>query len=161
MKHLVLVIVLAAFSTSAFSEGMYQDDDELRLVRAVLVVIEDDVRDGCHSNPNALKVEAELILRRSGISLSESAHYRLSIAPFGGALKSAGGQSMGGCVATLRLELGRFAQVPEGHAALIIAYRDEVLWTGHTKSAMREALRTSVSELVSEIANEILKARGN
>jgi hypothetical protein len=47
MKHLVLVIALAAFSTPAFAEGSYQDEDELRLIRAVTVVIEDQVKDGC------------------------------------------------------------------------------------------------------------------
>ncbi len=87
MKHLALIIALAAFSTSAFAEGSYQDADELRWVRTVRVSIEDGVKDGCLSNPNALKVEAELILRRSGISISESdslsGHYQLVISPFG------------------------------------------------------------------------------
>ena len=35
MKHLVLVIALAAFSTSAFAKGSYQDQNELRLIPAV------------------------------------------------------------------------------------------------------------------------------
>ena len=54
MKHLVLVVALAAFSTSAFAEGAYQNEDELRLVPAVSLVIEDGVEGGCLSNPNAL-----------------------------------------------------------------------------------------------------------
>ena len=87
MKRVALIIALAAFSTSAIAEGSYQDANELRLVRAVSVYVEDLVSDGCLSNPNALKVEAELILRRSGISISESdslsGHYQLVISPFG------------------------------------------------------------------------------
>ena len=75
MKYLVLVIVLAAFSTSAFAEGYYKNVNELRLVRAISVYTEDQVKDGCLSNPNILKVEAEPILRRSGISLSQSDPY--------------------------------------------------------------------------------------
>ena len=60
----------------------------------------------------------------------------------------------------LRVELWRFVQAPEGHAALIIAYRDSYLLTGGTKAGMQETLRTKVSEFVSDLANEILKAQG-
>ena len=160
MKHLVLVVALAAFSTSAFAKGSYQDENELRLVRAVLVVIEDGVKDGCLSNPNALKVEAELILRRSGISLSKSdPYYSLVIRPYGWEIKSEGGQPIG-CVVVLDINLWRSTRVPEGHAALITAYRKNGLISG-SKSWIQENLRTSVSEIVSDLANEILKARGN
>ena len=68
-KPLTLIVALAAFSTPAFAEGAYQDEAELRLVPAVSLIITDKVSDGCLSNPNALKVEAELILRRSGIRI--------------------------------------------------------------------------------------------
>ncbi len=49
MKHLVIVIALAAFSTSAFAEGSYQNDEELRLVREVHAAIDDGVTEGCLS----------------------------------------------------------------------------------------------------------------
>jgi hypothetical protein len=54
MKHLVLVVAFAAFSTSALAEGAYQNAAELRLVPAVSLIVEDDVEGGCLSNPNAL-----------------------------------------------------------------------------------------------------------
>jgi len=121
MKHLVLVIALVAFSTAAFAG--YQDVDELRLVRAVSVVIDDQVKDGCLSSPNALKVEAELILRRSGIRITESDLIpELRIRPFGWERKREGGQPSGRCVVVLAIELSRWARVPEGHLALIIAH---------------------------------------
>ena len=166
MKHLALVIALAAFSTSAFAEGTSsQNADELRLVRSISVYIEDHVRDGCLSNPNALKVEAELILRRSEISIAEhdppGQRYQLVIAPYGGGSKTEGGQGLGHCLVALRVELWRWARVPEGHAALVIAYRKSFLLTGYTKSRMQGELRTTVSEIISDLANEILKARGN
>ncbi len=47
MRPLVLVIALAAFSTSAFAEGAYQDENELRLIPAVSVLTEDGVKGGC------------------------------------------------------------------------------------------------------------------
>ena len=161
MKHFVLVIALATFSTSAFAEGAYQDENELRLVRAVSAFVHDQVIDGCLSNPNALKVEAELILRRSGIRLSKSdPYYRLQISPIGKELKSKSGQGLGSCVVAMQFKLWRVAQVPEGHPALIIAYENGVFLVG-SKSEMQEDLRTSVSEFVSDLANEILKAQGN
>ncbi len=159
MKHLALIIALAAFSTSAFAEGSYQDVDELRLVRAVSVTIRDQVKDGCLSSPNALKVEAELILRRSGISITDRkslSDYQLGVVPFGAELKP----PRGTCAVVLRVHLWRFARAPEGHSALIIAYENGTLLSGYTKSEMQENLRASVSKFVSDLANEILKAQG-
>jgi hypothetical protein len=164
MKPLALIVALVAFSTSAFAQGGYKHVDELRLVRSVLVyVIEDQVTDGCLSNPNALKVEAELILRRSGISVTatdlDPHHYKLGIMPVGWERKREGGQSLGSCSVQMHLEMWRFAKVPEGHEALTTAYETAVLLVGN-KDGMQERLRTEVSEIVSNLANEILKARG-
>ena len=64
MKHLVLVIVLAAFSPSAFAEGTIQIVAELRLVRAVSVAIVDNVKHGCLSNPNALRAPRKIPVAR-------------------------------------------------------------------------------------------------
>ena len=113
MKHLVLIIALAAFSTSAFAEGSYQNEAELRLVQNVSVQIGDEVRDGCLSNPNALKVEAELILRRSGISITEARDHALLITAIGWERKSTSGQGLGNCGARLDVELLRYLQVPD------------------------------------------------
>jgi len=163
MKHLVLIITLAAFSTSALAQ-YYQDERELRLVRAVSVyIIKDQVTDGCLSNPSALKVEAELILRRSGISVTATDlgphHYQLGIMPVGSERKLEGGQSLGSCSVKMHLEMWHFAKVPEGHEALITAYGAVVMLIGN-KAGMQERVRTTVSELVSDLANEILKVRG-
>ena len=158
MKRLVLVIALAAFSTCAFAEGSYQDEDELRLVRYINVYMGDHVTGGCLLNPNALKVEAELILRRSGITISDSAdrgpggYYQLSITASGFEHETCG------CAANLDVERKRISFAPEGHAILITACEHGSLATGYTKSAMQETLRTSASEFVSDLANEILKA---
>jgi hypothetical protein len=84
-----LVIVLAALRTPALAEGSYQHEPELNLVRTVAVTVEDHVRDGCLANPNVLQVEAELILRRSRISLvpqyipQQQGAFSLSIFAFG------------------------------------------------------------------------------
>ena len=164
MKSLVLIVALIAFSTSALAQ-YYQDERELRLVRAVSVyIIKDQVTDGCLPNPSALKVEAELILRRSGISVTatdlDPHHYQLGIMPVGWERKIEGGQSLGSCSVKMHLEMWRFAKVPEGHEALITAYGAVFMLIGN-KAGMQERLRTIVSEFVSKLANEILKAQGN
>ena len=85
----------------------------------------------------------------------------LEINPFGQELKTGSGQAKGSrCVVVLDLELWRTGLVPEGHVALITAYRKNGLISG-SKSWIQENLRTSVTEIVSDVANEILKARGN
>ena len=121
MKPLVLIIALAAFSTSAFAEGSYQNEAELRLVQNVSVGIIDLVKDGCLSNPNALKVEAELILRRSGISIGSTDH-ALLITALGWEEQFTSGQSLGNCAVRLDVELLRRVLVFEGHAAFIVVY---------------------------------------
>jgi hypothetical protein len=75
------LLCLLILRNSAHGEGAYQDEDELRLVGAINVYVDDQVTDGCLSQPNALKAEAELILRRSSISPT-GALARVSSWPF-------------------------------------------------------------------------------
>jgi hypothetical protein len=93
-----------------------------------------------------------------GLSKSDP-YYSLVISPYGWEIKSEGEQPLG-CVVVLNVNLWRFTRVPEGHAALITAYRKNGLISG-SKSWIQENLRTTVSVIVSDLANEILKARGN
>jgi hypothetical protein len=160
MKHLALIVALAAFSTSAFAEGGYQDGNELRLVRSVMVSVWDEVKDGCLSNPNALKVEAELILRRSDVGVSEEPlDYRLGITTSGWEIISSR-QPTGTCMAMVEVSLWRYAKVPEGHWAFVTAYTTTYLMLGSTKASTQETFHARVSEYVSDLANEILKAQG-
>jgi hypothetical protein len=161
MKHLALVIALAALSTSAFAEGAYQNEAELRLVQNVSVKILDEVKDGCLSNPNALKVEAELILRRSGVRVDgANVMSVLLISVIGWEMRTAN-QRLGKCVVHTNVDLYRLTQAPEGHETLAAAYRQYVPLAGATKLETQEETRASVSEVVSDLANEILKAQGN
>lgn len=146
-------------STSALAQWPH-NENELRLVSGISVLLSDEVKRGCLKNPNALKVEAELVLRRSGISVADSAPYYLVIAPLGWEMMR-GEQPTGECVVTMRLQLVRYEKVFQGHSAIILVYDKSYLLTGHSKSEMQERLRAQVSETVSDLANEILKARGH
>lgn len=159
MKRLALIIAVTVFSTRAFGEGAYHDEEELRSLRAVWVHVEDAVSDGCLPNPNALKVQAELVLRQSGIRVVESEQatgtHALIISPLGAE------HLPGKCVVAMDLQMFRYAELRDGRYAVLIAYEDSGIWYNHTKASMQEALRSQVSEFVSDLANEILKAQGN
>ncbi len=130
-------------------------------MRYIRVSIQDEVEDGCLSNPNTLKVEAELILRKSGFTVEDTPRqYELRILAQGWETKLSGGQATGTCMATLNVDLERFALVPEGHVAKTVAYHHGGLLFV-VKAKMQAQLRTWVSQIVSDLANEILKARGN
>ena len=77
----------------------------------------DTVRDGCLPHPNALKVEAELILRGSGIRVVEEwskTDHRLVIAPNGYTV-------LGLCVADLSLVLFRPEWLTDGTWGFVYA----------------------------------------
>jgi hypothetical protein len=160
MKPLAAILALTLFSTSAFAEGYFQSPNELNLVRKVFVSIDDQVTDGCLPNPGALKVEAELIFRRSGITVLDEPEfappndYALDLF----ALGWAHGQQ---CMAMLTLALYRWMRMESGkYYARVHAYDDSILLSG-PKHGMQDQLRAQVSTAISDLANEILKARGN
>ena len=162
MKHLALIVALVALSTSAFAQGQFADPPELRLVRGINVWVSDDVEDGCLRNPNSLEVEAELILRRSNISILKPTQmmtgFNLIISLLGYEITYGEGPS-GICVVSMDIVLYRFASVPEGHSVMAHSFSRGSLFTG-AKSAMQDRLRSYVSEHVSDLANRILKAQG-
>ena len=76
--------------------------DQLSKVDGVRVLVRADVRDGCLNNPDALKTEAELALRRSGIKFvdydaSHSLHMNVM-----------GYETTDGCVATIAMRVYRY-----------------------------------------------------
>jgi hypothetical protein len=146
---------------SAARSAGYQSADELKLVREVVVFLGDHVTDGCLAQPNVLKVEAELILRRSGITVVErvtgdpARTHLLTIEAFG--RQTEGSYD---CLAGLQIQLVRFTPMPEGHVAKVTAYEAQSISLTPNKPAMQDQLRSNVSEWITDMANEILKARG-
>ncbi|WP_119462927.1 hypothetical protein [Rhodospirillaceae bacterium SYSU D60014] len=165
MKQIIgAIFILLALNAPALAEGSYQDGDELRLVRLIYVYVADKVKDGCLPRPESLKAEAELILRRSGIPLTQApqqvsagAGYGLSITPLGYAM----GEPLNNlCVARLSVRLYRYAETPEGHYAYVLAY-DQGAVMNQPKPDLQSVLREGISTVVTDIANEILKAQGH
>jgi hypothetical protein len=147
------VICAAAMLAAVPAYGQFVDEDELALVESVAVYVDDGVKDGCLPQPNVLKIEAELILRRSAVEVAPGAAAAVIEIVVTGAE-----HITNWCAVGLRVELYRHARQMEGHSALVVSYRDSGL-AGAPKSRMQAHLRERVSLYVTDLANEILKAR--
>ena len=165
MKTTSLVAIAAFMAVlgcigRAEAKGAYQNDNELKLVKTIGISVINDVTGNCLSNPHSLQTEAELIFRRSRIAVKDYSGtpgaFFVSIEVHGSELDQSLGAS---CAISLRVELARFAPMPEGHLALVTGYFNgaDVVWA---KSELQERVRSRVSEIATDLANEILKARG-
>lgn len=148
-----LVLGVALIATTPAS-AQYASKNQLANVTAVNVFVGDDVKDGCLPQPNALKTEAELILRRSGIKIAEDSLtiHTLSISIVGFAIN-------GGCSASVGTQLYKFEHLANGTSGLVEAYSFSGILAG-SKSGFQQQLRTDINQRVTSLANEILKARG-
>jgi hypothetical protein len=146
-----IIAIGLCFAATGASAG-YFDEEQLPKVQAIQVAVDADAGTGCLDNPEALKTEAELVLRQSGIKVVEdySGHF-LGITSTGFALTD-------GCVATIRLQIYNFEALADGTFPLVEAANQSGLYKG-PKGGFPQQLREAVNEFVSELANEILKAR--
>lgn len=161
MKQIQKFAALSMIVLCALGGPASANQDELRLVGSVFVDVDDKVVDLCLPHPKALVDTAELILRRSGIAVSESVAATTHILNFGalGWARRIDGVDTGTCDTALDISLFRYATAPEGHTVKISAYGTTMLQSGYVKPEMQAQLRHSVAEAVTELANEILKAR--
>jgi hypothetical protein len=149
---IALVVVLAAPAW-----GQDVNDDELVLVHELSVVVQDEVKNGCLTQPEVLKATAEQAFRSAGIRVVDptaSATHRVNILAMGGEVVA------GSCVVRFDLQLWRGAQVPEGHHVIAEAalYRRLL---GADKQTMRARLADAVREDVTDLTTAITKARAN
>lgn len=149
----ISLFVLLLLATPANAD--YLDESQLRKVSAVFVSVNDGVINGCLPEPNSLKVEAELILRRSGIKVVEADEghpHNLVITGAGGGIQTRL------CAVTLEVALSRFEDLKDGSAGLVISSYARRL-PFDRKPGFQMKLREVVIEQASRIANAILKAR--
>lgn len=161
LKLIALVIAVVGFGGNA--QAQFKQPNELSLVRSVWVEInDDDAKDGCLPNPNVLKVEAELTLRRAGIGVVSDqmvSGFSLEVYIVGFEVKRENNIGTGTCAVFIDVQLYRIARVSEGHFATVDAYTNGTLLILH-KNNLQEELRKLVSGFTSDLANEILKAKG-
>jgi hypothetical protein len=155
----VSLVVLVLLTTLATAQGFF-DADQLPKIKAVRVFDNGGVKDGCLPQPDVLKVEAELILRRSGIAVVETDDrypHDLMIVTGGSELRR-GGIPTGACTSTLSIQLFRDESLQDGSLGRVLVAEIGGSRSG-PKGGFEQLLREDVNRSVSVLANEILKAR--
>lgn len=159
----ISLIVLVLLTIPAVGQN-FSDAEQLSKVKAVRVVVIDHVRDGCLPNADALKTEAEQVLRRSGIKVVETKEgtpHQLLINMVGGEMKRKGEKGpipMGACTAAVATNLLRDEYLRNGSVGRVQAF----MIMGYTfvmKDQFEQQLRAIINEYVSALANAIVTAR--
>jgi hypothetical protein len=164
-KYLALGLLLVGAAVPltaplpATAKEYHQDYEELKLVLSVAVRVVLDLTDDCPTDPQALKSEAEHILRRAGIAIVDKGvgtegNFQLGI------LAQSWRYLTDQCIDRLDVELSRqFGAPPDGRRTIAVAYYRRTILVQTNKSGMQAALRSAVSEIVTDMVNKILKAR--
>lgn len=160
-KWLLAAIVLVITAEPAGAQHV--SEEQLTKVKALKIVVYDDTSGGCAPDPDVLKTEAELILRRSGIKVTES----LSAHPIHAMNIHANGYPVShglsvrslSCVVRLDVKVWKNERLMDGTFGVVTAYENGRVLT-YPKDGMPQFLRLVVNEQVTHLANEILKARG-
>lgn len=159
-----LIVATAVFLSLAISlpaaASSFTVEPELARVQSLTVSVQDNVRDGCLPDPDALKTEAELVLRQSDLKvLDESDAAADPESKYSVFLTALGYKTPQGlCIVSFSAEVWRFSFLKEGHGAPVVAFQWGTLLSGPTGD-MQSRLREQAHIAASEIANEILKAR--
>ena len=156
MKRLLPAAIMAFLVLPQAAQAQY-DQEQLGKVEEINVSVRGSVKGGCVPSPNVLKVEAELILRRFGITVTDRKFgpvlYTLGISLAGFAVAD-----VGGCVGSVHVELWRSELLDDQtRGSVEVAQLQSVFWG--PKADFQEQLRTDVNRVTTALANEILKAR--
>ena len=156
MKRLLpAVAILALLFVPQKVRALYYDEDQLRKVKEISIVVQDNVKHGCLPSPKTLKVEAELVLRRSGIAVRERLAFNGEHLLFITVSGAADGLT---CVGRLDVELLRNEKLDDGTWGNVIAAKAGYT-TATDKSDFQDNFRSNVNEATTGLANQILKAR--
>lgn len=155
MKGILIIIAAVVFSAAAFAQ--HYDKDQLAKPNPIFVIVDGD-EDECVPRLGSLRVEAELVLRGSGIILAERLDRQSSwLVVSVTSIPLAGLQDS--CVASLEIYTFKSEKLADGTTGQVHS-SDSLLLLYGPKSTFSQRLRESVNEQVSKLANEILKARG-
>ena len=151
-----LAAVMLVISTPERTSGQYTSAMQLSKVLAIQVSVYDSVdADDCLSNPNTLQTEAELVLRRSGITVADRLDsHSLAISIFGYQTPS------DLCIVSYRVQLWKSELLYDNTLGIVESFLRAGVMSG-PHSDMQDRLRSRINEYATELANEVLKARQN
>jgi hypothetical protein len=165
VRFSISFFVLLLLTTSASGQNFF-DAEQLRKVTAVRVVIVDHVKDGCLLSADALKTNAEHIMRQAGIKVvkTEDEHpHQLLIKVVGAELKLKEKNEIipfGACTAAVASNLLRDEYLRDGSVGRVQAF----MVTGYTfvmKNQFQQQIGVIIDRYVSALAKQIAAARQN
>ena len=153
-----VVFALAVFlwaPPSAFPQSAFVDAVQLARVALVGVVTSFSL-DGVECAPNAsvLETEAELVFRRSGITIANADDRRQHVFN----IELSGYQEISSCVVAYNFELHRFELLIDGSLGLVESFSYGGVMTGPSY-VVRDQLRSKTNEAATLLANEVLTVR--
>jgi len=163
IRIVVSLIFWVLLATPAVGQNI-SDPAQLSKVEAVRVVVVDHVRDGCLTNADVLKVEAEIILRGSGKKVIETngEHpHQLLIDVVGGEMRRKGESGpipTGTCTAAVVSSLFRDEYLRDGSIGRVVGFMVRAQ-TFVMKTEFQQHLRMIINEYVTALANQITTAR--
>jgi hypothetical protein len=163
IQIVVSLIFWMLLATPAVGQNI-SDSAQLSKVEAVRVVVVDHVRDGCLTNADVLKVEAEIILHGSGIKVVETNGenpHQLLIDVVGGEMRRKGDSGpipTGACTAAVASNLFRDEYLRDGSVGRVVAFMIRAQ-TFVMKKEFQQHLRMMINEYVTALANQITTAR--
>jgi len=167
MKRLLPAVAILAFLVlpqAAQAQAEYYDQIQLRKVKEIYVDVQTAplfdaaiVEKGCLTSQDALKVEAEQILRNSGITVTDELkreNHFLLIEPLGSSVSN----SSDTCFGNIRVSLIQEETLSDGTVGQVgLAYYGTPLIG--SKSGFEELLRDYVNRATTILALKILQAR--
>lgn len=164
MKNVLSAIaILASLFLPEEAQAQFYSHDQLDKVEEIFVLVEGNVVGDCLSSPNVLKVEAEIVLRRSGITVTGDKFggpHILRIVPTGDAVPTGGGASNfpDRCIGRIDVDLTRFEILNDQTVGLVLAAQYGSVLIG-SKFSFQKQLQNTVNLAATVFANEILKVR--
>ena len=159
MKRLLPALAILAFLIlPQAAQAQVFFEQQIPKIDKIFVVYENHVEDDCLPSSSILKVEAELILRRSHIAIAEKddgTPHVLLITVFGSAADGSW------CLGDIDMEVFRAETLADGTVGYVVAAAMGWKPIFGRKPDFQNAFREAVNHQVTALANEILKARAN
>ena len=157
------IAILASLFVPEVVQAQFYSQDQLDKVEEIFVLVEGDVVGDCLPTPNLLKIEAEMILRRSGITVTGDKYggpHILRIVPTGDAVPTGSAVSNfpTRCIGRIDLDLTRFEVLSDQTVGLVLAAQYGSVLIG-PKFSFQKQLQNTVNVAATAFANEILKVR--
>ncbi len=156
MVRLLTAAIVALVSLPPAATAQVYDRQQLAKVEAVHIVVHNQAEDGCLPSPDVLKVEAETLLRQSGVVVRDAVTggaYLLEILPTAGSVAN----FPDSCFGNVQIKLTRGEMLADRTVGFVISAHDGRVGLA-PKSTFQDRFRSAVNLMVTALVKEIHKA---